>query len=46
MNFPGVYKAEFLKATETVDPEKVADAIRIMMVMHMICYYFMDAETA
>lgn len=29
MNFPGVYKAEILKAIETVDLEKVAEAIRI-----------------
>ena len=29
MNFPGVYKAEVLKAIETVDLEKVAEAIRI-----------------
>jgi D-sedoheptulose 7-phosphate isomerase len=28
-NFPVVYKAEFLKAIETVDLEKVAEAIRI-----------------
>ena len=31
MNFPGVYKAEVLKAIETVDLEKVAEAIRIFI---------------